>query len=326
MSTSDIQPILEFLKQYSPFILPHLWKGIAKASEAASAEIGKDAWDKIKETVNKLRSKIKKEPKGKEILESVAKNPENEAQNEVLFRLLERMLLADQKLTAELLKVIKIEHPQGTNFDLSNNQGKIKIGDITVTVYPMNMAELEKTLKRALPQDSTPDHLLKNLRTFGIIHEQLGEWKHVHNYLNEALVAMDIFLPGIQPRKSILSSLMPSSEDEFDMLGREWRQVKRHIDGLEFWAGKIKTIGKKMRVTQQGQEGEPWAVEVVVAAREVNDSMILPTFKFKRKFIIELSNILYSKISYHMTYADKKILEIATQLQTISQFAFGKMK
>lgn len=326
MPNPDIQQVITALTPYFSALLPYLWKATVEAGKAASGKMGEDAWAKAKQIADSLRPKLTKDANSAKVLKTAAQSPDDTENVEAVRGLIESILAKDRKLTKNLLKIASQINqsgmPRGIDIGVKGVQGNVTLGNITLTYHELDYTKLSATLKKTFPKDPVPQQLLENLRTFRVIHEHLGEWKHVHNCMNEVMIAMDMFLPSLRPGKFGIYFV----SDEFELLQREWSQVKWRVDDLEQWAKTIKRIGKPFAQSESGCEGEPWAVDVIIAARLVDIEMIPHYFSTRRKRTYQLSRELHSKVTRYLYLADKHILEIATQLQTISQYVFGKMK
>ncbi len=134
-------------------------------------------------------------------------------------------------------------------------------GDIILADFESAFKELAKLL--------TTDHpALKSLRAGieGLVtaYERLNEWKELHHRLQSLLIAFD-------PFQGIVDMAYAGGERHVTpLLRRYWTQCRIYIEGLKRFGASIRHIGeKKFSEDEEGLKGEPWVVDIVALAGEI---------------------------------------------------------
>ncbi len=209
----------------------------------------------------------------------------------------------------------------------------------------LDINELVAALKRAFPNnDPRPEEFRQTISSFQSYHEQLYEWKELHNCLDEILNAFGQFSSQIE------RSDAEKRPTDLAHLRNLWRPVSNQVDVLLDFAGAIKIIGQPFRMLENHEmTGEKWAVEVNSLRRAINNRLRLGTdeqpFTARQEPIFskmmqriqvtlgirpvwwsELYELTHSfnDASYrHMHLADKKLRETASELFNLSTVRLG---
>lgn len=134
-------------------------------------------------------------------------------------------------------------------------------GDIIFADFERAFRELAKLL--------TTDHpALKSLRSGieGLIaaYERLNEWKELHHQLQSLLIAFD-------PFQGLVDMAYASGEREISpLMRRYWLHCRIYVEGLKRFGAGIRYIGtRKFAEEADGLRGEPWVVDIVALAGEI---------------------------------------------------------
>jgi hypothetical protein len=188
--------------------------------------------------------------------------------------------------------------------------------------YLQNPKELDKTLK--------------NLRRY---HEQLHEYKELHNKINRILAAFDQFKAGMNRLSTKKSTI------ELEKLRSLWLPVSIEVDGLLDWSRTIKYIGKPFQMGDKGKEGVDWAVKFSEVYDQINQhglsiysteriddlkSKELPSYSFSGnkslwlELLEEYTGRFNSISNTYMYTADENLRKTAEELLILSNKAFSK--
>jgi hypothetical protein len=191
--------------------------------------------------------------------------------------------------------------------------------DVNIYNYPpIDISKIIEALEKFLPaNDPTPSNLLETLTTFRDLHRRLAEWKELHNFLSEVIVAFNQFSHEI-----IYFQTDHLGLQDHQSLVRRWRPVRQKIFLLLEWARTISYIGKPFSGSKrEGWNGERWAIQLNILAGDM-DSLLRRT-KIKNTAISEQTQALDDEINLHMYLADKNLLDTATELANFSQVVLG---
>ncbi len=209
----------------------------------------------------------------------------------------------------------------------------------------LDINELVTALKSAFPRDDPrPEEFRQTITSFQAFHEQLYEWKELHNCLDEILNAFGQFYSQME------RSDAEKKPVDLASLRNLWRPVSGQVDALVEYAQTIKTIGQPFRLLENNEmTGEKWAVEVNSLRRAINHRLHLSTdqlpftarpepllskvtlviqqfFGIKPLWWNELYELThtFSDAAYrHMHMADKKLRETASELFILSTQRLG---
>ena len=159
--------------------------------------------------------------------------------------------------------------------------------------------------------------LLEALKEFRKYHVELHEWKELHNCLNDVLHQLGQFASQIDRIES--SEVQPSPRD----LLRSWRPISQTVSNLVEWGKSIQYIGTPFIKSDQGLQGESWAIDMYVA--EENLERLLKAANFDAKAVLEAYSEFDEKAQSHMFQADKELRKTADKLYTLSDVVLGNL-
>jgi hypothetical protein len=188
-------------------------------------------------------------------------------------------------------------------------------------------------------QLENPRALHQNLSLLRSLHDELYEWKELHNCLDEIIYAMAPFEVQVN-----LIDRNPKSID-VKSLRNMWRGVAGKVDGLLHFARGIQKIGARFEESPQGMKGERWAVLTYSGCKAISDNLGIslldpfaePLHKIEvsplermlgarpnwwGNFYEQAENFRTNVLQF-MTEADKRLLEKAAELYHLSQRIFG---
>lgn len=205
-----------------------------------------------------------------------------------------------------------------------------------------------ETLLKHFPQRylDNPRELDKTLSDFRLFHEQLHEYKELHNAINEILVAFEPFKAEIDRSNS--RRAIP----KLSFLKDLWRPVSMTVVTLLNWSQKINHIGKPFKVLEdKSKSGEDWAIQFSGLQSRVNEHLGLTDssgaggtpkkeveypspmqiLKYQRlgteipwwETLLELTSEFQHTSSHHMNSADKQLRHTAQELFNLSNKALS---
>jgi hypothetical protein len=202
--------------------------------------------------------------------------------------------------------------------------------------------QIIETLLKHFPKGylQNPGELDKILGDFRRYHEQLHEFKELHNGVNEILVAFEPFKAEIDRSNSRRS--LP----ELGHLRDLWRPVAISVGLLLKWSQTIKYIGKAYQeLEDRRKSGEDWAVQFSELQGRVNNHLGLNEYSTERidypgkaqkaafqrlgieipwwETLTELTSSFSHISSYHMNSADKQLRQTAQELFNLSSKALS---
>ncbi len=229
-------------------------------------------------------------------------------------------------------------------------EGGISIGSIGAEDANINIAgrdvkvgldvgELVEALKAAFPaNDPRPEALRHLLDEYRQYHEQLHEWKELHNQLDMILTTFAPFAAQVDRAD------FSNKPAEITLLVQLWRPAAGRVDELLEWAPSIRYIGKPYHVDSGGtQEGEKWAMEIAALRRDLEEHLnarvrqpssdggqFLQRLLGGRpewwRVLFDLSHTFEDVTAKHMHLADKQLRQTATDLYILSERAWGRSK
>lgn len=200
--------------------------------------------------------------------------------------------------------------------------------------------QIIETLLKYFPRGylQNPNELDKTLGDFRRFHEQLHEWKDLHNALDEIITSFAQFSSEIHRYNSI------NKIPHLSTLRNLWYPVSVKVDLLLEFAKNIALIGKRYNENNGNLEGERWAVKISDMRSQINlqlgfdetSSFSAQSPNLGNKFnyfwgrkpdwwitLYELNNE-FNHIAYgQMHFADKKLRETANELYTLSKSISG---
>jgi len=225
--------------------------------------------------------------------------------------------------------------------------GRDNVTNTGVTGEEVN--QIIETLLKHFPKGylHNPQELDKTLSDFRLFHEQLHEYKELHNAINEILVAFEPFRAEIDRANS--RRTLPKLSNIRDM----WRPVSMCVIELLNWSQNIKHIGKPYQVLEnKSKVGEDWAIQFGELRIRINEHLGLidqlgiggtskreteypsqmQLLAFQRfgteipwwESLSELTSSFQHTSSHHMNSADKQLRQTAQELFNLSNKALSK--
>jgi hypothetical protein len=234
--------------------------------------------------------------------------------------------------------------------DRTEFEGPVAGRDNVTTNTGVSGAEVKgiiETLLKHFPQRilDNPGELDKTLGDFRLFHEQLHEYKELHNAINEILVAFEPFKAEIDRSNSRRSIPKPG------LLRDLWRPVSMSVVALLNWSQKIHRIGKPFQIfDDKSRSGEDWAIQFSGLQSRINEhlGMVDPTggggtsrevvypsqmqiLAYQRlgtevpwwETLLELTSEFQHTSSHHMNSADKQLRQTAQELFNLSNKALS---
>lgn len=211
-----------------------------------------------------------------------------------------------------------------------------------------DVKQIIETLLKHFPRGylQNPDELDKTLREFRLYHEQLHEYKELHNAINEILVAFEQFRAEVDRANSLRA--LP----KLSVLRDRWRPVSMNVVALLSWSQLIKNIGKPYQVLADNSKlGEVWAIQFSELQSRIDEHLgmtdrlgvsgsskkeidypsqmqILAFQKLGRDIpwwetLSELTSSFQDISSHHMNSADKQLRQTAQELFNLSNKALS---
>lgn len=208
--------------------------------------------------------------------------------------------------------------------------------------------QIIETLLKHFPQGylQNPSELDKTLSEFRNYHEQLHEYKELHNAINEILVAFEPFKAEIDRANSRRS--LP----KLSLLRDLWRPVCMNVVALLNWSQNIKKIGKPFqKLEDKSKSGEDWAIQFSELQCRINEHLgmtdelgvnecskkdidypgQIQILTFQRlgteipwwETLCELTSSFSHASSHHMNLADKHLRQTAQELFNLSNKALS---
>ncbi len=200
-----------------------------------------------------------------------------------------------------------------TLFLRSNARGQVFM------VEKLNLRKVVSTLEQALPpNDPTAGQLKETLQRIQNFHNQLSEWKELHNYLNDVLITLPQFARDVERTEP---AALPRSLRDLD---RAWRPVSQKVTLLNEWAAAPRQIcAVPFLDAPDGIKGPPWAVELHIAKKRIDQF-----FGQRAEDINELNDAVldFTDVAEkHMYLADKNLRETASELLNLSRIVLGRL-
>jgi len=179
-----------------------------------------------------------------------------------------------------------------------------------------DIGKLVAALKQSLPEDDpTPQYLLDALKSFQHYHASLHEWKELHNFLNDVLFMYAPFTLEID-RLEIVNE-QPNAR----LLSRLWRPISQKVNALLEWGKTIQHIGKRFAQSEQGLQGDAWAVDMYVVTDHLDQ--LLKVGQVEANALFDARGEFGEKAETHMYLADKKLRETSDELYSLSRVVLG---
>ena len=201
--------------------------------------------------------------------------------------------------------------------------------------------QILETMLKYFPKGylQNPGELDKTLSEFRLFHEQLHEYKELHNAINEILIAFEQFKAEIDRANS--RRALP----KLSLLRDLWRPVSMSVVSLLNWSQNIKNIGKPFQILDnKSKSGEDWAIQFSELQSRINehlgmigqfgvDEIDYPSqmqiLAYQRlgteipwwETLSELTSSFQHTSSHHMNSADKQLRNTAQELYNLSNKA-----
>lgn len=203
--------------------------------------------------------------------------------------------------------------------------------------------QIIETMLKHFPKGylQNPGELDKTLSEFRLFHEQLHEYKELHNAINEILIAFEPFKAEIDRANS--RRVLP----KLSFLRDQWRPVSMTVIALLNWSQNIKNIGKPYQVLEnKSKAGEDWAIQFSELQSRINEHLgMIDQFGVKEinypsqmqilayqrlgteipwwETLSELTSSFQHTSSHHMNSADKQLRHTAQELFNLSNKALS---
>src|SRR5262245_10498183 len=106
--------------------------------------------------------------------------------------------------------------------------------------FQLDIEKLVAAMRQSLPADDpAPQHLLDTLQQFQTLHQQLYEWKELHNCLNDVVITVDQFAREVERMDAT------GQAADARRLGRLWRPVAGKVDILIDLAATVSHIASE---------------------------------------------------------------------------------
>jgi len=221
--------------------------------------------------------------------------------------------------------------------DAKIDRGDFVGGDKFVGLGGKEVAQILDVLFKYFSQSylKRPEQLDRVLGNYQKLHEQLYEWKEMHNHMDRILQAFEQF------STQVINAGEPLGVRELHNL---WFPVNLCLDNLLEWAKKINCIGKSFVLGEDGElRGEIWAIDLENARKEIaahlgvsSDSPGSGTLPGGPRLIrrlryylgldanwwnglVDLARRFRHIILQNMHFADKRLRETATELYHVSR-------
>lgn len=231
--------------------------------------------------------------------------------------------------------------------DLKSDSAKISGSDVAGRDHIEGLSGKELnliigTLLKHFPKGvvQNPVELDKTLSDFRRYHEQLHEYKELHNGINEILVSFEPFKAEIDRSNS--RRLLPKLMDLRDL----WRPVWMTVGSLLKWSQTITYIGRPFQeLADKSKSGEDWAVQFSELQGRINLHLGMNEFSTEHvsypskamilafqslgaeipwwETLTELTSSFGHASYHHMNSADKRLRQTAQELFNLSNRALS---
>jgi hypothetical protein len=212
-------------------------------------------------------------------------------------------------------------HPPGeTNIagDANVHEGDFVGRDKIVQNIQLDLDKVISVLKQTLPDDDpTPQYLLDTLKNFQLFHAQLHEWKELHNFLNDILIAFGPFARQVDQCE--ISGEAPNPR----LFRQLWQPISQKVNGLLEWGKTITQIGQPFLESEQGLQGSRWFVDLCVARYRL--SQLLKSAVVESGELVDACSEFGDKAETHMFVADRNLRETADELYSLSRVVLGSL-
>jgi hypothetical protein len=196
-----------------------------------------------------------------------------------------------------------------------------------------------ETLLKNFPKSllQNPDELDNTLSDFRRYHQQLHEYKELHNGINDILVAFEPFKAEVN-RSDVMGFVEKPGN-----LRIYWEPVSLHVSSLLTWSQTIQYIGKPFQEFEdKSRSGEAWAIQFCELRNGIDDHLGLNQYSTernnylarfmsdfrRRKYeipwlatLVELTGRFSNASSLFMNSADKQLRQTAQELFNLSSKA-----
>ena len=220
----------------------------------------------------------------------------------------------------------------------SDVAGRDHIEGISGKEVSLIIETLLKHFPKGIVQNAVElDKTLSDLRRY---HDQLHEYKELHNGINEILVSFEPFKAEIDRSNS--RRLLPKLVDLRDL----WRPVFMRVGSLLKWSQTITYIGRPFQeLADKSKSGEDWAIQFSELQGRINNHLGMNEYAtehinypgkamilaFQRlgadipwwATLTELTSSFSHASSHHMNSADKQLRQTAQELFNLSNRALS---
>lgn len=183
-------------------------------------------------------------------------------------------------------------------------------GDIIIN----NLGRAYEALRATVPAaDDALQSLVQSLRSFAAYHEVIGEWKELHNLLQELLNDLSQFWTEVD-------RLYGEGEDGArEHLRRRWRPCERRIRRLIDFAKGVSYIWEEPFHEEDGEirGGPPWAVEIFLRQSRIRETLDEEEIDIKNLY--ELAGEISDTCDSHLYQADRNLHDEAGELCSLSR-------
>lgn len=167
--------------------------------------------------------------------------------------------------------------------------------------------------------------IIQSLHEIRDIHLQLGEWKQLHNHLNDILMALGD-LSTMVTAMSLEGDSIKNPRRRRVELNIKWSSVKTWTNKLLDWAKEIQYIHPiPFSISEAGNlSGPAWARDINIARNDVN-VLLANDVSFEPLLVEEKFSIFSNLILTTMSEADGNLRTTAGILNEKSEIVLGSL-
>lgn len=220
---------------------------------------------------------------------------------------------------------------EGDKPDHSIRTGDIKAERVNINYYMFSEAEWIQitqalrngTSDNTISDKALPDRFMETLLRFQELHQQLEEWKQIHNHLT-LIISMFAPIIGMFDPFSVPKDSGENTGIDSIQVKKQWKQVKNKVESYQKYCQKH--VKKVCELIYDGnQSGDSWIVDIVINFRPIDNLLEIQSKTiYPDAGINLLSNIynLHDALMKHLERVDSDLLSVATEIQAVSQQAF----
>lgn len=222
-------------------------------------------------------------------------------------------------------KEINIEGDVETSGDIVGGDKEVQGDEVAnqFNIYLKGSYDLknlfDELLKVRGKNDPTTLKILRSLREIKGLHNELQEWKELHNYLNIILMQLG------QLTKQLQRLDAENNEGNRRDLKTLWNPIKMHVNNLLNWAKSIKYIHDNSFEIDENNNitGPWWAIDVHSSGKAVDTYLMESEYQFG--LFYEAAMEFNSSIESHMYQVDQNLRESAGSLNNKSEIVLGSL-